>query len=109
MTATIEDPAVAAFVKAVNAGDREAFFEALTPDATMADDGTERDLQAWVDREIFTVSGHLEVESAEDGGRELTATYSNTTWGGMRTHWRFTVADGRVRRFETGQSQSAAG
>ncbi|WP_103501648.1 MULTISPECIES: hypothetical protein [Streptomyces] len=104
MTATIEDPAVAAFVKAVNSGNREAFFAALTDDATMADDGTERDLTAWADREIFGAKGHLEVEEVTDGGRNLTATYSNSVWGGLRTRWTFSVTDGRVSRFVTGQS-----
>ena len=57
----VTEPAVRALIAAINAGDREAFFAALTPDATMSDDGTERDLSGWADREIFTVHGHLDV------------------------------------------------
>jgi hypothetical protein len=100
----ITDPAVRALIDAINAGDRTAFFAALTPDASMSDDGTERELAGWVDREIFTVNGHLEVESATDGGRSLVARYRNDTWGEMRTRWHFVVADGKVSRFETGQA-----
>ncbi|MGP8000682.1 MAG: nuclear transport factor 2 family protein [Streptosporangiaceae bacterium] len=68
-SSAVTDPAVRALISAINAGDRAAFFAALAPGATMSDDGTDRDLAAWADREIFTVHGHLDVVSAADGGR----------------------------------------
>ena len=36
--------------------------------------------------------------------QKLIAAYRNDTWGEMRTRWRFTVAQGKVSRFETGQA-----
>jgi hypothetical protein len=98
----VTEPAVQALIAAINAGDRQAFFAALTPDATMSDDGTDRDLAGWAEREIFTVHGHLDVVSARDGGRSLIAAYRNDTWGEMRTSWAFTIAGGKISRFETG-------
>jgi hypothetical protein len=104
-TARLSDPAVRAFVTAVNAHDREAFMKVLAPGATMADDGSDRDLDEWIDREIFTSHGHMEVDNESQGGRALVARYSNDTWGEMRTRWSFTVGDdGRISRFETGQA-----
>jgi hypothetical protein len=100
----VTDPAVQALIAAINAGDREAFFAALAPGATMSDDGTDRDVAGWADREIFSTAGHLDVIEATDGGRSLIAGYRNSRWGEMRTRWAFTVADGRVSRFETGQA-----
>ncbi|KOT30436.1 MULTISPECIES: nuclear transport factor 2 family protein [Streptomyces] len=100
----LSDPAVRAFVTALNAQDRGAFQAALAPGATMSDDGTERDLADWTEREVFSSNGRMEVESEADGGRSLTALYSNDTWGAMRTRWAFTVEDGKVSRFETGQA-----
>ena len=100
----VTDPAVQALISAINDGDRGAFFDALAPGATMSDDGTDRDLAAWADREIFSSRGHIEVVSATDEGRSLLAAYRNDTWGNMRTRWAFTVADGRISRFETGQA-----
>jgi hypothetical protein len=100
----LTDPVVRAFVTAVNAGDREAFFAVLAPGATMSDDGSERDLTEWVDREIFSSNGHMEVESQSDDGRSLTVTYTNSTSGEMRTVWRFVVEGELVSRFETGQA-----
>ncbi|MBQ0830103.1 nuclear transport factor 2 family protein [Streptomyces tagetis] len=104
-TTRLSDPAVRAFVTALNSQDREAFLATLAPDATMADDGDDRDLDQWIDREIFSSHGHMEVDSESDGGRSLLARYRNDTWGEMRTRWRFTVDDaGRIARFETGQA-----
>ena len=98
------DPAVQTLIDAINAGDRAAFLAGLSPGATMTDDGTARDLEEWVDREIFTVNGHLTVESSTDDGRSLVARYRNDTWGEMRTRWRFAVQDALVTHFDTGQA-----
>ncbi|MFE8954548.1 nuclear transport factor 2 family protein [Streptomyces althioticus] len=101
----LSDPAVRAFVTAVNNHDREGFMALLAPGATMTDDGTERDLADWTDREIFSSRGHMEVENESAGGRRIIARYSNDTYGEMRTTWSFTVDDdGRISRFETGQA-----
>lgn len=102
--AKLTDPAVRAFVTAINAGDQDAFRAALAPDATMSDDGTDRDLADWTDREIFSSRGRMNVQSETGDGLGLVAEFSNDTWGTMRTAWRFTVDGGRITRFETGQA-----
>lgn len=98
------DPTVRALVDTINAGDRDAFFALLSPEATLSDDGTERDPTEWVDREIFDANGHLDVVSQSADGRSLVADYRNDTYGQMRTAWSFTVADGTVSRIEAGQA-----
>ncbi|WP_441248790.1 nuclear transport factor 2 family protein [Kitasatospora sp. McL0602] len=100
----LSDPTVRSLVTAINANDRAAFLALLAPDATMSDDGTERDLEQWIDREIFSSHGHLEVRSEADAGRTLVADYRNDTWGEMRTRWRFTVAGNKITHFATGQA-----
>ncbi|MFE9425344.1 nuclear transport factor 2 family protein [Kitasatospora sp. NPDC006697] len=102
--AKLTDPTVRAVVAAINANDREAFDSLLAPGATMADDGSDRDLDDWVEREIFAARGHMEVQSEGDGGRALVANFRNEVWGEMRTAWRFQVDGGKVTRFETGQA-----
>ena len=101
----LADPVVRKVVETVNAGDRDAFFALLTPDATMSDDGSERDLEEWVDREIFSSDGRMEVESQSDGGHSLIVNYTNSTYGAMRTAWKFSVEEDKVSRFETGQAR----
>ncbi|MFD9408899.1 nuclear transport factor 2 family protein [Streptomyces sp. NPDC059989] len=104
--AKLSDPVVAAFVAAVNAHDKEAFLAVLTADATMADDGADRDLQEWIDKEIFDSGGHMDVQSESANGQALNVNYRNDTWGEMRTRWYFTIAPGggKISRFETGQA-----
>ncbi|WP_086830619.1 hypothetical protein [Streptomyces sp. NRRL B-24572] len=93
-----------AFVTALNANDEQALFEVLTPDATMSDDGSDRDLREWLDREVFVSRGHMDVVSETNDGLTLVADYRNDTWGSMRTKWVFTVEGEKVSRFETGQA-----
>ncbi|MFE5766899.1 nuclear transport factor 2 family protein [Streptomyces sp. NPDC056485] len=100
----LTDPTVRAFVTAVNAGDQSAFFALLTPDATMSDDGSDRDVAQWAEKEIWSASGHMDVVSESDGGLALIVDYRNDTWGEMRTAWRFVTDSGRIGRFETGQA-----
>ncbi|MFI2435715.1 nuclear transport factor 2 family protein [Streptomyces sp. NPDC018693] len=103
--AKLSDPAVRAFVTAVNSHDREAFLACLTPDATMSDDGSERDLAQWIDQEIFSSNGHMEVDNESRGGRDLLAHYRNDAWGEMRTRWHFEVdGDGKITHFATGHA-----
>jgi hypothetical protein len=104
MTGEVTEPAIQTLIQAINQGDRSLFFTALTPDATMSDDGRDRDLTQWADRELFSGPGRMEVESATDGGRSLIAANTNQTYGTMRTFWRFTLRDGQISRFETGQA-----
>jgi SnoaL-like domain len=106
-TKDLADPVVRKLVEAVNAGDRDAFFALLTPDAKMSDDGSERDLEEWVDREIFSSDGRMEVESQSDDGRSLIVNYTNSTYGTMRTTWKITVEGDKLARFETGQASKS--
>jgi len=106
-TKDVADPAARKFVEAVNAGNRDAFFALLSQDATMSDDGSERDLEEWVDREIFSSDGRMEVQSQTDDGRSLLVSYTNSTYGKMRTTWTFTIAGDKVARFETGQGPAS--
>jgi hypothetical protein len=99
-----DNPVLRKFVAALNDGDRAAFFAVLTPTATMSDDGSERDLAEWAEREIFASNGHTEVESESVDGLSLLANYSNSTWGQIRTTWRFELSGDQITRFETGQA-----
>jgi hypothetical protein len=98
------DPTVRTFVTALNENDRSSLRAVLTPDAAMSDDGSDRDLEQWLDREVFSSNGHMAIESQSDDGRSLVARYRNDTWGEMRTRWTFTVTDDRISRFDTGQA-----
>jgi hypothetical protein len=46
----------------------------------------------------------MEVDSQSDEGRSLVVSYTNSTYGTMRTNWKFFVEGGKICRFETGQA-----
>ncbi len=91
-------------VSAINSGDRAGFLALLTPDAVLTDDGSQRHLNEWIDREIFTVNGHMTVDSEGEDGLLLNAHFRNDTWGEMQTFWRFRFRDEKISRIETGQA-----
>jgi hypothetical protein len=62
------NPVAPRFVAAINDGDRDAFLATLTPDATLTDDGNPRSLHDWIDREIFSARGRMNVEREEKTG-----------------------------------------
>ncbi|MFG2143087.1 nuclear transport factor 2 family protein [Streptomyces sp. NPDC048696] len=95
-------PVVRAFVDAVNAQDQQALWAVLAKDATVIDVGTERDLDAWVERELFSSHAHMEVVRESSDGLSMTARFHNDIWGDIDTVWEFSVADGTIRRFVTG-------
>ena len=98
------NPIVGRLVAAINNADREAFLAVLSPDATLTDDGNPRILTEWIDREIFSVNGHLTVDREEEQGLRLLARYRNDTWGEMSTFWRFQVSGDKITRIDTGQA-----
>src|SRR5690349_9556074 len=92
----LHDPAVQAFVEAVNAGDPQAVGAALRDGATMTDDGRAHEMDAWLNSEVFTTNGRMQVESQSADGRDLVVDYRNDRWGAMRTKWHFEVRDGKI-------------
>src|SRR5699024_9242579 len=101
----INDPAVRALLTAVNAGDREGFFAAMSADATLSDDGNEQNPTQWADQEIFNAGCRRHALICQPVvGRSLIADYLNDLYGQRRTAWNFEVADGNVTRIEAGQA-----
>ena len=103
-TSELVDPAVRAFVEALNSNDKSALDATMTADATMSDDGTPRVLGEWLQSEVFDGHGRMAVTSQSADGRDLRVDYTHDRWGTMKTHWHFEVADGHVTHFDTGQA-----
>lgn len=103
-TTDLADPAVRAFVEAVNAHDRAALRAAMTDQPTMTDDGRDRELGPWLDGEVFETDGRMEVAAQSEDGRDLVVRFTNSRWGTMNTRWHFESAQGKVSHFDTGQA-----
>ncbi|MQA98107.1 MAG: nuclear transport factor 2 family protein [Streptosporangiales bacterium] len=100
----LSNPVVAQLVSAINRGDRQGFRDLLAPGCTLSDDGIQRDLQDWIDREIFTSNGKIDVERESRDGLALKARFRNDTWGEMRTQWEFRLDGDKIAHIETGQA-----
>ncbi|WP_194893329.1 nuclear transport factor 2 family protein [Catenulispora pinisilvae] len=107
-TSELVDPAVRAFIDALNANDPAAVQAAMTENATMTDDGTPRQLGDWLEREAFETHGRMDVTQQSPDGRDLLVDYTNDQWGTMATRWHFEVLDQRVAHFDTGQAPAAS-
>ncbi|MEV0690298.1 nuclear transport factor 2 family protein [Streptomyces sp. NPDC050388] len=103
-TSRLGDPAVRAFVTPVDDHDQEGSTALLAPGATMADDGSDRDPADWVDREVFSSHGPMDVDDGSDGGRSLLVRYRNDTRGETRTRWSLTADDDGISRSATGRA-----
>lgn len=104
----LADPAVRAFVQALNTHDRAALRETMTAGPTMTDDGEPRVLGQWLSREVFDSNGRMDVASQSVDGLDLVAYFTNDRWGTMRTRWHFVTAEGKVSHFDTGQAPDDA-
>ena len=78
-------------VIAMNAGDRDAWFAAFAPNATLTDDGHRQDFRQWSEDEIFGEGrGHLiSIERQEDNGLTLFGHFNSAQWGSFNTVFRF--------------------
>ena len=61
------NPVVRRLAAAINDGGRGAFLATLTPDATLTGNGNPQSLRDWIDREIFSARGHMNVEREPEG------------------------------------------
>lgn len=101
--ARVDNAIVSALIAAINAHDRSGFLALLSTDATLSDNGTDRDMHEWIDSEIFGSNGQMQVQSVSEGGLAFWARFRNDAAGELVTHWRFDITDGKISRIETGQ------
>jgi hypothetical protein len=99
------DTAAKDLVAAINGDDRDACLALCTPDATVADRGTEHDLREWFDTEFFDSKGHLEVDLLGPDGLSLIGNHRNEIREPRRTRWKFTLRGGKISRIDTGPEQ----
>ncbi|GAB3644610.1 nuclear transport factor 2 family protein [Glycomyces tarimensis] len=98
------NPIVAALIDAVNAGDRTAYFDLVTGDAALTDDGSERDLAEWSETNLFEANARLTPTRESMGGSRLIVEVHDDKWGEMTTYWDFTVDGDKIGRIDTGQA-----
>jgi hypothetical protein len=102
----LENPIVRDAIRALNARDRHGWLSLFANGATMTDDGSERNLVEWSDREFFEDSraSITVINHTEDEGRTLYAQLHSDRWGDFETYMKFEIDDAnRITRLDVGQ------
>lgn len=102
----IENPVVRDAIRALNARDRQHWLALFADDAPLTDDGSERDLVEWSDREFFGDSRAYitTINRVEDQGRTLYAQLHSDRWGDFETFMKFEINDSnKITRLDVGQ------
>ena len=99
-------PTVNAALNAMKNGDAAAWHALFAENATLSDDGNERNPTDWAASELFGKGqGRItSVDKVEDNGSTLLAQFHSAQWGDFKTSWKFTVTDGKITRLEVGQA-----
>ena len=105
-TMTTINPTVQAALEAMKNGDAAAWHALFATNATLSDDGNERNPKDWATSELFGKGqGRITaVDKVEDGGSTLLAQFHSAQWGDFKTSWKFTVKDGKITRLEVSQA-----
>jgi ketosteroid isomerase-like protein len=99
------NPVVQAAIKALNAGDRAAWFALFAPEVTLTDDGNPLDFADWSNRELFEGGGHITaLDRIENDGLLLYAKFHSDQWGDFETFMKFEVVNGQISRLNVGQA-----
>lgn len=92
-------PTVRRFMAALARQDRQALGTLLAADAALTDDGEPFPPMTWLDREVFSGDGRLEVVSERDDGTALAGGFTPRRWS-LDTVWRFTLQGEQVARLD---------
>jgi hypothetical protein len=103
-TAVITNPVAKKAIDALQAGDKNAWFELFTSDATLFDDGNKIDFKGFSEsalgHERFTSIGKVENE-----GLNLYGKFHSDKWGDFKTYFKFHINNGgKIERLEIGQA-----
>ena len=103
-TAMITNRIVKEAIDALQAGDKNAWFELFTNDATLFDDGNKIDFKGFSESAL----GHerfISIDKVENEGLSLYGKFHSDKWGDFKTYFKFHInSSGKIYRLETGQA-----
>jgi hypothetical protein len=105
--AAIADPVVSSAIVALNARDKERWFELFADNAEFSDDGRQHDLAKWCNDELFGRwrACIISIDRVEDGGQTFYARYHSDKWGDFKTFWKFRVVDAKITKLDVGATE----
>lgn len=101
----LSQPVVRAALEAVNARNRQAWFDLFANHALLTDDGSPHDYRQWADSELFG-QYRCRIDSInreEENGTLIHSDFHSERWGDFKTFWKFTLENGKISRLDVGQ------
>ena len=103
-TDIITNPVAKKAIDALQAGDKNAWFELFTADAVLFDDGNKIDFKGFSE----TALGHerfTSIDKVENEGLSLYGKFHSEKWGDFKTCFKFHInSNNKINRLEIGQA-----
>jgi hypothetical protein len=103
-TAMITNPVAKKAIDALQAGNKDAWFELFTTDAQLFDDGNKIDFKGFSESAL----GHerfTSIDKVENEGLSLYGKFHSDKWGDFKTYFKFHInSNNKVSRLEIGQA-----
>lgn len=104
-TTRLTNPLVKAAIEALNARNRQGWFDLFAKDVTLTDDGSARDFTHWSDSEFFGKDKTYlkSIDHVEDDGLTIYGRLHSDKWGEFDTFMKFKIHDNKIIRLDVGQ------
>src|SRR5260221_14219966 len=103
--AQLTNPLVKAAIEAMNAGDRQGWFNLFANGAELTDDGNANNFTQWSDSELFGKSKAylMSIDRVEDNGQTIYGKFHSDRWGEFNTFMKFKIRDNKIVGLDVGQ------
>jgi hypothetical protein len=101
----LTNPLVKAAIEAMNARDRQSWFNLFASDVTLTDDGNANDFTQWSDSELFGEDKAylMSIDRVENNGLTIYGKFHSDRWGEFDTFMKFKIQDNKITQLDVGQ------
>lgn len=92
-------------IEALQANDKNAWYSYFTADAVFTDDGRTMNFKAFFDNAFDKKEKFLDIDTVENGGKDLYGNFYAGQWGTFRVYFKFHQnTEGKFNRLDIGQA-----
>lgn len=101
----ITNESVKKAIEALQANDKQAWYNFFTEDAVFTDDGRVMDFKSFFDNAFSKKEKFLEIDTVKNEGKEIYGAFYAGQWGTFRVYFKFSQnSAGKFNRLDIGQS-----
>lgn len=92
-------------IEALQANDKQAWYNFFTEDAVFTDDGRVMDFKSFFDNAFSKKEKFLEIDTVKNDGKEIYGAFYAGQWGSFRVYFKFSQNPvGKFNRLDIGQA-----